>query len=112
LFVNPFCANSICGPSRASILTGKHSVQNGFVDNSSRFDGSQPTANKYLGAAGYETAIIGKWHLGTHPVGFDHWEILPGQGSYWNPDSEVFAGMKTRYQELRGRYQIPEDLPQ
>jgi N-acetylglucosamine-6-sulfatase len=96
LFVNSFCANSICGPSRACVLTGKHSHVNGFVDNSSRFDSSQPTVNKYLGAAGYETAVIGKWHLGTKPVGFDHWEILPGQGSYWNPDFIQMDGTTQR----------------
>ncbi len=98
LFVNSFCANSICGPSRACVLTGKHSHINGFVDNSSRFDGAQPTVNKYLKAAGYETAIIGKWHLGTNPVGFDHWEILPGQGSYWNPDFIQMDGATERFE--------------
>lgn len=98
LFVNSFCANSICGPSRACVLTGKHSVRNGFIDNSSRFDGAQPTVNKYLGAAGYETAVIGKWHLGTSPVGFDHWEILPGQGSYWNPDFIQMDGTTKRFE--------------
>lgn len=98
LFVNSFCANSICGPSRACVLTGKHSHVNGFVDNSSRFDSSQPTVNKYLGAAGYETAVIGKWHLGSNPVGFDHWEILPGQGSYWNPDFIQMDGTSKRFE--------------
>ena len=98
LFVNSFCANSICGPSRACVLTGKHSHINGFVDNGSRFDGSQPTVNKSLGAAGYETAVIGKWHLGTTPVGFDHWELLPGQGSYWNPDFLQKDGSTKRFE--------------
>jgi N-acetylglucosamine-6-sulfatase len=96
LFVNSFCANSICGPSRACILTGKHSHINGFVDNVSRFDGSQPTLNKFLGSAGYETAIIGKWHLVSQPVGFDHWEVLPSQGNYWNPDFIQMDGTKKR----------------
>ena len=96
LFENSFCANSICGPSRASVLTGKHSVQNGFVDNRSRFDGSQPTFPKYLRQSGYETALIGKWHLVTEPTGFDHWEILPGQGSYWNPNFIQMDGSTTR----------------
>ena len=86
LFVNSFCANSICGPSRATILTGKHSHKNGFMRNTARgFDSSQWTVAKELNGAGYETAIIGKWHLKTDPVGFDHWEILPGQGNYYNP---------------------------
>ncbi len=78
--------NSICGPSRASILTGKYSHRNGFYNNtSSRFDGSQVTFPKLLQKAGYQTAVIGKWHLVTDPTGFDHWHILPGQGRYYNP---------------------------
>lgn len=78
--------NSICGPSRATILTGKHSHLNGFYNNSnSRFDGSQVTFPKLLRKAGYQTAIVGKWHLVTDPTGFDYWEILPGQGAYYNP---------------------------
>jgi arylsulfatase A-like enzyme len=78
--------NSICGPSRASILTGKYSHRNGFYNNThSRFDGSQVTFPKLLQKAGYQTAVIGKWHLVTDPTGFDHWHILPGQGRYYNP---------------------------
>ncbi len=78
--------NSICGPSRATILTGKYSHQNGFYNNTnSRFDGSQQTFPKLLQGAGYSTAIFGKWHLGSDPTGFDHWHILPGQGVYYNP---------------------------
>jgi len=78
--------NSICGPSRATILTGKYSHLNGFYNNSnSRFDGSQQTFPKLLQAAGYSTAIIGKWHLMSEPTGFDHWHTLPGQGVYYNP---------------------------
>lgn len=78
--------NSICGPSRATILTGKYSHLNGFYNNSNcRFDGSQQTFPKLLQAAGYATAMIGKWHLGSDPTGFDYWEILPGQGVYYNP---------------------------
>ncbi len=87
LFERSYCANSICGPSRANILTGKHSHINGFIDNTNcRFDGNQPTFPKALQKSGYQTALIGKWHLYSDPVGFDHWEILPGQGSYMNPD--------------------------
>jgi arylsulfatase A-like enzyme len=79
--------NSICGPSRATILTGKHSHKNGFkVNEKGVFDDSQQTFPKLLQGAGYQTAIIGKWHLGSQPTGFDHWEVLPGQGSYYNPD--------------------------
>jgi arylsulfatase A-like enzyme len=76
--------NSICGPSRATVLTGKYSHLNGFYNNSnSRFDASQPTVQKLL--PGYQSAVIGKWHLVSDPVGFDHWQILPGQGDYYNP---------------------------
>jgi arylsulfatase A-like enzyme len=81
-----YVTNSICGPSRATILTGKYSHKNGFYDNHSRFDGSQTTLPKLLQRAGYQTAIIGKWHLVTDPTGFDHWDILPGQGKYYRPD--------------------------
>jgi len=77
--------NSICGPSRAVILTGKYSHLNGFVRNGNRFDGSQQTFPKLLQRAGYQTAVIGKWHLESDPTGFDHWHILPGQGIYYNP---------------------------
>lgn len=98
IFLQSFCANSICGPSRASVLTGKHSHKNGFIDNSSRFDGSQPTLPKYLGEAGYQTALIGKWHLVTEPTGFDHYEILPGQGSYVNPDFIQMDGSRKRFE--------------
>lgn len=78
--------NSICGPSRATILTGKYSHMNGFYNNSnSTFDSAQPTVAKILQKSGYSTAVVGKWHLGSDPVGFDHWHILPGQGNYYNP---------------------------
>jgi arylsulfatase A-like enzyme len=78
--------NSICGPSRATLLTGKYSHKNGFYNNTnSKFDGSQTTFPKLLGQAGYQTAIFGKWHLVSQPTGFDHWHILPGQGVYYNP---------------------------
>jgi len=78
--------NSICGPSRAVVLTGKYNHLNGFVNNSnSRFDGSQVTFPKILRQAGYQTAVIGKWHLVSDPTGFDFWQILPGQGIYYNP---------------------------
>jgi arylsulfatase A-like enzyme len=85
LFNNCFCTNSICAPCRAVILTGKYSHINGVTDNSLKFDGSQQTFPKLLQNIGYETAIIGKWHLKTDPTGFDYWNILPGQGIYYNP---------------------------
>ncbi|WP_136079504.1 sulfatase family protein [Pontiella desulfatans] len=85
--------NSICGPSRATILTGKHSHMNGFMRNeASTFDGSQQTFPKLLRSAGYQTAIIGKWHLDSEPTGFDHWEILPGQGVYYKPEFQTATG--------------------
>jgi arylsulfatase A-like enzyme len=78
--------NSICGPSRATLLTGKYSHLNGFYNNTnSRFDGSQTTFPKLLRASGYQTAVFGKWHLVSDPTGFDEWHILPGQGVYYNP---------------------------
>ncbi|MGL5261885.1 MAG: sulfatase family protein [Bacteroides sp.] len=86
IFTNSFVCNSISGPSRAAMLTGKHSHKNGKIDNESAFDGSQQTMPKLLQKAGYETAIIGKWHLDSKPTGFDYWSILPGQGDYYNPD--------------------------
>src|SRR3954471_12220157 len=77
--------NSICGPARATILTGKYNHLNGFVNNTnSVFDGSQLTFPKLLQKAGYQTAMVGKWHLGSDPTGFDFWQILVGQGLYYN----------------------------
>jgi arylsulfatase A-like enzyme len=86
LFENSFVGNSICGPSRASILTGKHSHINGFKTNDDTFDAGQWTVAKALEAGGYQTAAIGKWHLGSLPTGFDDYHVLPGQGKYYNPD--------------------------
>lgn len=86
IFTNSFVANSISGPSRACALTGKHSHKNGYMNNiNCTFDSAQMTFPKLLQQAGYETAIIGKWHLISTPTGFDHWDILPGQGDYYNP---------------------------
>ena len=85
-FTNSFVANSLSGPSRACMLTGKHSHKNGFTNNEHGiFDGSQQTLPKLLGAGGYQTAMIGKWHLVSEPTGFDYWDILTGQGDYYNP---------------------------
>ena len=81
-----FVTNSICAPSRATILTGKYSHLNGVTDNTKSFDGTQQTFPKLLQANGYETAIVGKWHLKSVPQGFDHWDILPDQGDYYNPE--------------------------
>ncbi len=86
LFRNSFCTNSICGPSRAVIQTGKHSHKNGFMNNGNEFDWEQQTFPKLLQRAGYTTAIYGKSHLKGKPQGFDDWKVLPGQGLYYNPD--------------------------
>jgi arylsulfatase A-like enzyme len=93
LFRNAFVTNSICAPSRAVVLTGRHSHLNGILTNRERFDSSQVTFPKLLQAAGYQTAIIGKWHLKSEPTGFDHWEVLPGQGTYYNPDFRTRDGI-------------------
>ena len=85
LFQNCLVTNSICGPSRAVILTGKYSHLNGFIQNGDKFDGSQQTFPKLLQKVGYQTAIVGKWHLATTPTGFDYSEVLIGQGPYYNP---------------------------
>jgi arylsulfatase A-like enzyme len=85
LFTNSLVTNSICAPSRATVLTGKYSHLNGQLTNGERFDGSQVTFPKLLQEAGYETAMIGKWHLKSDPTGFDNWQVLIGQGPYYNP---------------------------
>jgi len=91
LFENSFVGNSICGPSRASILTGKHSHTNGFTGNGDWFDPEQWTVAKELQKSNYQTTVIGKWHLGSLPTGFDDYAVLPGQGTYYNPDF-IFKG--------------------
>jgi len=78
-FDRAYVTNSICAPSRAVVLTGKYSHLNGVIDNAVPFDGSQQTFPKLLQQAGYQTALIGKWHLDSDPTGFDHWHVLPGQ---------------------------------
>jgi len=85
LFNKCYVSNSICGPSRAVIQTGKYNHLNGYWRNGLTFDGSQQTFPKLLRKAGYTTAVIGKWHLRSTPTGFDYFDVLIGQGPYYNP---------------------------
>ena len=93
---NCFCTNSICTPSRAAILTGQYSHRNGVYTLNDRLDPGRNHVGKELQKAGYQTAMIGKWHLASDPTGFDYWNILPGQGVYYDP---VFieGGRKQKY---------------
>jgi arylsulfatase A-like enzyme len=98
-FDRAYVGNAICGPSRATLLTGMHSHGNGFYSNewSGPFDGDQQTLPKLLGGAGYQTAVIGKWHLYSDPVGFDHWEVIDNQfeqGTYYNPSFRSPTGVE------------------
>ncbi len=97
LYNKAFVTNSICAPSRAVILTGKYSHLNGVRGNSEVFDGNQQTLPKILKQTGYQTAIVGKWHLKSEPTGFDYWNVLPGQGDYYNPEF-IKQGKDTIYQ--------------
>ena len=101
LFTNAFVTNSICAPSRATILTGQFGHLNGVPTNRDTLHSTTLTFPRLLQAAGYQTAIVGKWHLKVHPAGFDHFEILRGQGPYYNPtlysadDSVSYEGYTT-----------------
>lgn len=96
LFRNALVGNSICGPSRATLLTGKYSHLNGYTLNEKKFDISQELFPRILQQHNYQTAWIGKWHLGSLPAGFDYWNILPGQGQYYNPDFIKIGGDTSR----------------
>ena len=97
IFNNSFVGNAICGPARATLLTGQHSHKNGMINNRSRFDSSQITFPKLLQQSGYQTAVIGKWHLVSYPTGFDYWKILPGQGLYVEPRFISMKGDTSTY---------------
>ncbi|RYY20125.1 MAG: DUF4976 domain-containing protein [Chitinophagaceae bacterium] len=109
IFKKAYVTNSICGPSRAVILTGKYSHKNGFKDNvTTRFDSSQNTFIKELTRSGYQTAWIGKWHLQALPQGFTYFQVFPGQGSYYNPDIIMMDGSRRRLEGYASN--ITEDL--
>src|SRR5689334_20477384 len=97
MFNKAFVGNSICSPARATLLTGQHSHKNGVKDNFTRFDSSKITVGHLLSKAGYQTALIGKWHLHSYPTGFDFWKILPGQGLYFEPRIISMKGDTTTY---------------
>ncbi|MBE7178455.1 MAG: sulfatase [Mucilaginibacter polytrichastri] len=99
VFNHAYVTNSICGPSRATILTGKYSHKNGFKTNADAFDVGQDMFTKHLKSAGFQTAWVGKWHLKNYPQGFDFWKIVPGQGQYYNPD---FIDMKGDTSRMTG----------
>lgn len=96
LYKNMFCTNSLCAPSRATLLTGKYSHKNGHKDNLTKFNAGQDMYPKYLQEAGYQTGWIGKWHLEATPHYFDYWSLLPGQGAYYNPDFIEMNGNTAR----------------
>ncbi|MBH55463.1 MAG: sulfatase [Opitutaceae bacterium] len=115
LFDRCYVTNSICGPQRATIQTGKYSHKNGFLRNGNHFDGNQKTFPKLLQKAGYQTAVIGKWHLGEHmpPKGYDYSEVLIGQGPYYNPPmlkDENGDGKQERIQHTGYTSDIISDL--
>lgn len=95
-FTNCFCTNSICTPSRAAILTGQYSNKNGVYTLNDVLDPKRNHVAKELQQAGYQTAMIGKWHLASDPTGFDFWKILPGQGVYYDPEF-IEGGKRTKY---------------
>lgn len=97
LFTRGYVTNSICAPSRAVMLTGKHSFVNGKVDNVQAFNWDQDNFAKQLQKAGYQTAMVGKIHIDGLPQGFDYSNVLPGQGQYYNPDF-IENGEKRRYE--------------
>lgn len=99
---NCFCTNSICTPSRATIMTGKYSHKNGVYTLRDALDPAQPNVAKYLRQSGYQTAIIGKWHLHAEPSGFDYYNVLDGQGRYFDPRFIEIGTWKEEHHKKRG----------
>jgi arylsulfatase A-like enzyme len=97
LFNRSFVGNSICGPARATILTGLHSHKNGFVDNRSKFDGSQVTMPKFYSRRVIKQQLLANGIYQPYPTGFDYWKIVPGQGQYYEPTFISMKGDTTRY---------------
>ena len=122
ILYNNVVANSICGPSRATLLTGQFSHRNGYKFNEKVFDVTQPVFSEEMQKNGYQTAWIGKMHLGSLPHGFDYLNILPGHGSYYNSDftpihntkgdiencirEAYYGGISTVYQKVMNKSQV------
>jgi arylsulfatase A-like enzyme len=101
-FTNCFNVNSLCAPSRAALITGRYNHHNGFKWNGNKFNGAQVTFPKLLQKAGYETALVGKWHLRTDPTGFDYYSIIPGQGRFFNCAFKDTKESPDQFKEVKG----------
>ena len=109
-FTNCFVGNSICSPVRATVLTGQHSHLNGIKDNRTPFDGTKVTLPKLLKEAGYQTVLIGKWHLHSLPTGFDYWTVFPGQGIYYSTRLINMNNDTIRYNEYATSFVTDQTL--
>lgn len=101
-FTNCFNVNSLCAPSRASLISGRYSHHNGFLRNGDNFDGSQLTFPKLMRAGKYQTAVIGKWHLKSQPTGFDYYSVIPGHGRFFNSGFKDTGKPWNEEQEVKG----------